>query len=316
VPSSARWRRRHARAFVARVVLTDAPVHRRAPSEVEVEVARSSAVGLEFVERFPRAEALLTEERRKAEQFATAMRDNSASLAEHGIEHLYIKFRKLYRYYDSNADVIVRPERWDETVQLLRDRGYVPFVMFKEPDKIMFDKPGEVSIHLHPGVTWNGVSYFDTGSLWERSVASPDHAWRELDPTHDLLTNLAHNVFENYVVSLGDVLFFQRFLRTHHLDVAEAERIATANGWGYGFRRAYAQIRTLLGTWAAADARGEFPTWLADHPYRIPLTDLAPTYAERIAHQLRAGRYRTAGREIYAYPAFYALMRRHDLPFL
>jgi hypothetical protein len=296
--------------------MTDAPVRRGAPSELEVETARDAAVGLEFLERFPQTGELLAVERAKADRFAAAMQECSTLLAGRGIDHLYIKFRKLYRYYDSNADVIVRPERWAETVQLLEDRGYAPFVMFKEPDKIMFDKPGEVSIHLHPGVTWNGVSYFDTASLWQRSTVSPDGPWRELDPTHDFLVNLAHNVFENYVVSLGDVLFFARFLGAHPLDEEEAERIAVANGWGYGFRMAYAQVRTLLGAWAEADASGQYPSWLADHPYRIPLTELVPTYAERIRHQLRAGRYRTAGREIYAYPAFYALMRRHDLPFL
>lgn len=309
---------RQARFDVGRAVMFErfAQQGRGVPSAVEQDLAMENAVSLVFASRFPDAVDLLAEEQRKAKQFRDTLHATAALLDRHGIDHIYIKFRKLYPYHDSNADVIVPAERWEQAVRLFKNAGYSPYIMFKEPDKVMFDKPGEVSVHLHPGVTWNGVSYFDTATLWSESIASTEGPWRELAPLHDFLVNLAHNLFENYEVTLGEVLFFRQFLRTWSIDLDEAERIAADQGWDHGFRRAYGQMASLLDAWSDADRTGVVPGWLLNYPYRMPVSFLAPSYGQRIVHQLRRGDYRTAGREIYAYPAFYALKRRHDLPFL
>ena len=286
------------------------------PPELELDIARKNAVGLEYAARFPEAIDVLRAERDRAEQFVHTMHATSDLLNRNDIHHIYIKYRKLYQYYDSNADVVVPRGRWSDTVQLLEGEGYTPHVMFKEPDKIMFDKPGHVSVHLHPGVTWNGVSYFSTESLWDESLESTDGPWRELCRKHDFLVNLAHNIFENYVISLGDVLYFRRFMEAGPVDSAEAEQVAVENGWGFGFRRGYAQVLALVGAWADVDRSGMPPRWLIEFPYRIPLSMLAPTYGQRLVHQVARKEYHDAAREVYAYPTFYALKRRHDLPWL
>ena len=109
----------------------------------------------------------MAEETARSQAFRRAMQETSSLLAAHHVPHIYIKFRKLYQYYDSNVDVIVARKQWQAAIAALESEGYAGHVMFKEPDKIMFSCRGaRVSVHLHPGVTWNGVPYFSEDELW------------------------------------------------------------------------------------------------------------------------------------------------------
>lgn len=316
--SQSQQEQRQAREVVARTVMCAGATQRcpGLPSALEIKIARKNALGLEFIAHYPDATALLEQEQQRSDAFRRVMRETSQLLQDHGFEHICIKFRKLYRYYDSNVDVVVDPRQWRQSVELLQHQGYTPHVMFKEPDKIMFDKPEAVSVHLHPGVTWNGVPYFDQPSLWRRSTRSADGPWLELAPEDDVLVNLAHNLFENYEVSLGDALYFKRLMETYAFDPEDLERIAAANGWRYGFQQAYRQMRTLVSAWTHVEPTGALPANLLDYPYQIQMPVLARTFSQRIASNLSGLRLRTALREVYAYPAFYALKRRHDLPWL
>jgi hypothetical protein len=306
-----------ARERVARAVMCGPAAYRgERPGALELQIARKNALGLEFVAHYPDAVDLLQQEQRRQDEFQRVMQATSRLLQAHEIDHICIKFRKRYRYYDSNVDVIVAQQQWTHAVALLSNEGYEPHIMFKEPDKIMFDKPGEVSVHMHPGVTWNGVPYFDEQALWRHSTPSADGPWCELSDDYHVLVNLAHNVFENYEVSLGDVLFFKRFMANVHLDPADLERIAADNGWRYGFQQAYAQMCDLVTAWDRAEQSGEIPVHLLDYPYQIGMPVLARAFSQRVAGNLAGKRLRMALREIYAYPAFYVLKRRHDLPWL
>lgn len=311
----------HAR--VAAAVMLGLPVDTPTaqPGAVEVKLARKNSVGLEFASHYPAASDLLGEEQGRFDAFQQAMLDTSALLAARGIPHIYIKFRKLYRYYDSNVDVVVRREQWQAAIAALEAAGYSGNVMFKEPDKIMFSRSGStVSIHLHPGVTWNGVPYFGEDELWSHAFPSAEGAWLEMTGEYDYLINLAHNVFENYEISLGDMLYFRRFLQKNSLEVHKLEAVAAANGWRLGFRQLQAQVAALVKAWDEASNEavqtGTLPASLLAYPYQISGPALARAFWERIARNVGGGKIRPALREAYAYPAFYALKRRHDLPFL
>jgi hypothetical protein len=286
------------------------------PDAVELEIARRNAVGLELLSHYPAAQEMSEQEETRQRDFQETMRETSALLAAQGIPHIYIKFRKLYRYYDSNVDVIVARAHWRAAIEALQGRGYCGHVMFKEPDKIMFSRSqAAVSVHLHPGVTWNGVPYFGQDDLWRHSSPAAEGAWLELSAEYDFLVNLAHNVFENYEISLGDTLYFQRFLQNDHLDGGRLERIAAGNGWRLGFLRIQAMVESLLEAWADAGQTGAVPTGLLRYPYRIGVPTLWTAFRERVASNLAGNRVRFALREVYAYPLFWALQRRHDLPF-
>lgn len=284
------------------------------PSAAEIKIARKNSVGLEFIAHYPKALALTQEENSRLVAFRDAMQETSKLLASHEIPHIYIKFRKLYRYYDSNVDVIVTKEKWQSAIAALQADGYLGHVMFKEPDKIMFSRLGQsVSVHLHPGVTWNGVPYLDEDVLWRDASPSPDGAWLELSENYDLLINLAHNVFENYEISIGDMLYFRRFLRGRSIDEERLRAVAAENGWHAGLLHVLSQVKTLVRAWDLAEQSGHIPSFLLAYPYGIPVLSLARAFAERVAHNVASRHFRRALREVYAYPAFYALMRRHDI---
>jgi len=303
--------------YVARMVMFGMPTEEipGSPGTQELKIARKNNLGLEFVIHFSGAPELAKQEMQRLEDFQNTMQNMTALFACHHIEHIWIKFRKLYLYYDSNVDVIVPQNQWGVAIQLLQNEGYHGHIMFKEPDKLMFSKSGsKVSIHLHPGVTWNGVPYFSAQELWQNSQLSSLYpGGRELTDQYDFLVNLAHNVFENYEISLGDALYFKRFLRSRNVDYGELEKIASKNGWRYGFRKIYAQVLTLVKNWEVAERTQSIPENLLAYPYRIPAPILGKAFCERIASNLTEKHYRAALREIYAYPAFYALNRRHAL---
>lgn len=308
-----------AHAQVALRVMLESPETRHSgmPDPAALHIARENAVGLEFISHYPDAHAAMAEETARHADFAAALVETSVLLAERDIRHLYIKSHKLYRYYDSNVDVIVPENQWAATMRTLEDAGYHGHVMFKEPDKIMFERPGaRVSVHLHPNVTWNGVPYFDEAALWQHATASPEGAWLELAPEYDYLVNLAHNIFENYEISLGDTLYFRRFAAHHTLDVAALEAVAARHGWGRAFRLMHDRVQALVDDWNCAAESGWIRHALLAYPYRLPARDLAVAFGERIADNARRHRVRHAVRELYAYPVFYALKRRHDLPFV
>jgi hypothetical protein len=287
------------------------------PGDKEMQIARKNHVGLEFISHYPAAVSQQTSEQEKYRAFQSAMEDTSMLLDRHGIAHIYIKFRKQYLYYDSNVDVIVGKEQWAQTCALLKEKGYSGHVMFKEPDKIMFSKPeAPVSIHLHPGVTWNGVQYFSIEELWENSLPSSDFAAREMTPPYDFLINIAHNLFENYDLSLGDVLYFKRMVERHSIAAGPLEQAAIQNGWGYGFRQVFGQALRLVKEWEAAEQADQIPRTLLAYPYRITPLVLAQAYWQRFTSNVMRKDFRSALREMYAYPSFYALQRRHDLAFL
>jgi hypothetical protein len=287
------------------------------PGERERKIARSNHVGLEWILHYPDAHELKSQEMERHDSFQTVLKETSDLFWKKAIPHIYIKFRKHYRYYDSNVDLLVRSDQWRHAVTVLEEDGYSGHVMFKEPDKIMFSKPGKtVSVHLHPGVTWNGVRYFDEQDLWEKSLPSADYPAREMNESYDFLINLAHNVFENYELSLGDMLYFQRHLQVYSIDFTGMEETAATNGWRYGYQQSLAQVRELIKSWEEAKQSGRISSRLLAYPYPITVPVLAGAFSERIASNLSGRRFGAALREVYAYPSFYALKRRHELPIL
>jgi hypothetical protein len=284
-----------------------------AAPDLALRLARANGVGLEFARHLPDGPIRQEEEARGA-RFRTRVLEASALLGAARIEHIIFKCDRHYVYYDSNVDVIVRPGDWPHARRALQVAGYRGNVMFKEPDKVMFSRPGDpTSVHLHAGVTWNGVPYFDDDALWRRSVRDPLlPERRRLDGQDELAVNLAHNLFENYEVSLGDALYFRRALAAAPA-LDDLEIHARCNGWLGGLGAALAHAHSLAEDWATSERTGHVTPRLANFPYRLPRSTLAQAYSERITANVRARHLRRAAREAYAYPTFYALWWRHDL---
>jgi hypothetical protein len=72
----------------------------------------------------------------------------------------------------------------------------------------------------------------------------------------------------------------------------------------------------MIKAWEEAKQSGKIPSRLLAYPYPIAVPVLAGAFSERIASNLSGRRFGAALREVYAYPSFYALKRRHELPIL
>lgn len=310
--------RHAARARVALVVfgmLVPNPLE--SPTQLEMSFARKNSVGFEYADHFPNALAILADENDRFADFLNALEETSESFQAAKIPHIMIKHRRRYRYYDSNVDVVVSHNDWNRATDLLHSRGYSGNVMFKEPDKMMFDHPDKrTSVHLHPGVTWNGVPYVSTECLWSNSHPQGNRFRRELSDEFEFLVSVGHVLFENYEITLGDLLSFSRDLQTSNMNVARLSGIARASHWEWGFEQVFEQMATLMDHWNITTDVAAVPDDLLGYPYQIPPAVLARTYSRRIVSNARGGYWRRALREVYAYPAFYALKRRHDLPWL
>jgi putative nucleotidyltransferase-like protein len=307
-----------ARARVALIVMgRTVPNLPDSPTQREMTIARKNSVGLEYADHFPTAAAILAVENDRLTGFLDALEETSESFQAAKIPHILIKHRRRYRYYDSNVDVVVSHDDWNRAIELLHSRGYAGNVMFKEPDKIMFDHPAKrISVHLHPGVTWNGVPYISTEFLWSNAQPQGNGFRRELSDEFEFLVSVGHLLFENYEITLGDLLSFSRDLQTGTIDIARLSGIARANRWEWGFRQVFEQVTTLVENWNTTTDAAAVPGHLLSFPYQIPPAVLARTYSRRIVSNAHDGHWRRALREIYAYPAFYALKRRHDLPWI
>ena len=117
--------------------------------------------------------------------------------------------------------------------------------------------------------------------------------------------------FPSEICCILDIAYIRNSLETGIL-----EAIAAANGWRLGFQQLQGQVNALVRAWDDAAETGVLPLSLLDYPYHISMPMLARAFGERIARNIVGRRFRPALREAYAYPAFYALKRRHDLPFL
>jgi hypothetical protein len=303
----------------ARVALTlmglRAPNAVHKPTQREMTIARKNGVGFEYASQFPNAASILAEEQERLTAFLDALEETASALQAEEIPHIWIKHRRSYRFYDSNVDVVVAPGDWNRTVKLLQEQDYTGHVMFKEPDKIMFDHPAKrVSVHLHPGVSWNGVPYISSTWLWSNSQPQGNEFRREMSDEIEVLIGVGHALFENYEISLGDLVSFGRVLQERSVNSKKLASVAAANGWGWGFEQVFAQASSLAEVWTNASDNANVPNHFFDYPYRIPPQVLARAYARRIFSNIRTGRLRNALREVYTYPTFYALKRRHDLP--
>lgn len=243
-----------------------------------------------------------------------------------GIEPVFIKCFRTYRYSDANIDVLVprsqlrsvarhlygsawrAPEPWDQFEQLLIERAKL---------KLPSAEAGLLTAHLYGGVSWRYQS--DIGLL-RRDGERPDPAHLRrvglarygegVDPAKEvwipdgaaeLVLQAAHVAFENYRITVGEALNFQ-LLKLRDPDAwADAVELAPR----YGCVRALEMM----------DRESD---WICDHlgdldPRDYPRTLEAPSVlrpvAERTRTLLRGGRYLSALNELGTSVAVYSLVR-------
>lgn len=161
--------------------------------------------------------------------------------AEEGIAPMFIKAAGLlpsFPHTSDNLDVFIPPTKEDMARRLLRRLGYVELRNIEEPHKYLFKRFrfGEevCAVHLHLRLEWS-VSFLHEEQVWERRRPAPDDAGFFVPSPEDaLLITLAHALYENKCLKLGDVLRVNACLRQGPLDWEYIWGTARSKGWEAG----------------------------------------------------------------------------------
>jgi thymidylate kinase len=161
--------------------------------------------------------------------------------AEEGITAMFIKAAGMlpsFPHTSDNLDVYILPAKEDMARRLLRRLGYVELRNIEEPHKYLFKRFrfGEevCAVHLHLRLEWS-VSFLHEGQAWERRRPAPDDAGFCVPSLEDaLLITLAHALYENKCLKLGDVLRVHACLRRGALDWAYIWGTVRSKGWEAG----------------------------------------------------------------------------------
>ncbi len=206
------------------------------------------------------ADALRAEEESFARQRAEFELVRQA-WAEEGIAAMFIKAAGLlpsFPHTSDNLDVFIPPAQEDMARRLLRQLGYVELRNIEEPHKYLFKRFrfGEevCAVHLHLRLEWS-VSFLHEERVWERRRPAPDDAGFCIPAPEDaLLITLAHALYENKCLKLGDVLRVNACLRQGPLDWGYIWGTARSKGWEAGLAFALLAHDKLDGILYAAPA--------------------------------------------------------------
>jgi len=182
------------------------------------------------------------------------MRDQTLSLRDefkrYGIEMAFIKAVDIapsFPYKTGNHDILVRPEHANLARGLLRKLGHIEVRHLHERSKYLYrtfpnGKEG-LSVHLHEHVGWDGNTFIEADTLWDRMVVSQmDPEILIPSPEDVVLITVAHALDEDKEVRLADLVKVRYCVATYDLDWDYMDSVASSRGWLYQF---YAAIYTF-----------------------------------------------------------------------
>ena len=166
--------------------------------------------------KFPRVAAILQQMNRKIAIDSLEF-SKIKGIFRDKIEFMLIKSDGSFPYESDNIDVLIKPERLKDVVELLRNAGYSELPRVREPHKFLFRQKyayDVLPLHIHTRVEWEGTQFIDSDNLWRRSrVPNEDEGFLVPSPEDCILITVAHLFFENHEVKLYDLLKIYSKLR-------------------------------------------------------------------------------------------------------
>lgn len=167
-------------------------------------------------------------------------------LARAGVRPILIKALPDDDYTYTNFDVVVGDDGWDRSVEALRPWAVsTSRYPLERRTKLLLYPPAGPAAHLHREVAWFDIPAIPTADL--RAGAAPAQGVDCLLPSDvdALRILLAHAIFQNLALSLGELLTLRR-LSEEAAVVAAAQQRAEVEGWGIGFRSAVRTARRTM----------------------------------------------------------------------
>jgi len=224
-----------------------------------------------------------------------AYREVAGALAVEGIRPVLFKSPHWYPYLSSNLDVLVSPDRFDESARIIEELGHIRFPHYHEDHKLLFRTfvRGEpaLSVHLHEAVSWGRVVIVEGERVVARSLPGEEGDLFVASPDDALAGTLAHTIIETDQVRLSDLRIVRWCLargasveklladaREHRWEAAAAsalslyDAVARACGGGEllsaGDRRIVA-ARLRDSSWAHGLLEGALPHGAMRMPHRL-----------------------------------------------
>ena len=247
-----------------------------------------------------------------------------------GLPLLTIKSFLPYPFADSNVDVVaVDSDNIMAYRALLNRLGFYKLTKhmnrtdFREPKKRLYRyNPDRLTnaqcplLHLHRAISWNGIDYLDSKSVWDRRRS---HKVEDLDipipsSEDEALIMAAHSIFENKYITIGELI---------HLSTL----VSDGFDWDYAIRHTeiYHWLPALL-LWLKTvnslcnilDIRVEIPEWVYDRvsvkksstlylsdsgqfPYVYPLMSIARVLFNKLILDLIKGNLKQLPRQLFSY---------------
>lgn len=206
-----------------------------------------------------------------------------------GVEPVLIKASPWDDLTYSNFDLVVGNDGWARAVAALS-----PWVVrtsrypLERATKMLLYPPAGPAVHLHRAIAWFDVPAVTTDAVRARASKVAGSPCLLPHPVDAVRIQLAHAVFQNQSLSLGELRAIRDLLRPEVLGPARA--LAAREGWSRGFDDA---ATTSL---RAVDRLDDLD------PFRlpVPLSPLGELVAglEHAAHLARSGRSFDALREL------------------
>lgn len=175
-----------------------------------------------------------------------------AAFAQAGIRDVLIKSAGMapsFPHLSDNVDDLVPADMIPTARSVLRDLGYVELRNLEEPHKFFFkrfhDGQQVAAHHLHEHIGW-AVSFVDERLVLQRARPAPDDTGLLIPHPEDaFLITIAHALYENKSIKLGDVAKVRHCLRSGELDWEHMRELTQRKGWLDGFNVLVALLNRL-----------------------------------------------------------------------
>jgi hypothetical protein len=193
-----------------------------------------------FFYKFPRMKDFYQDLNAKIEKDLCEFDRIKDKFSREGIEFMLIKSEGSFPYESDNLDILIKPDKLGEVVQLLKKEGYSELPQVREPHKFLFRKtyaPYELALHIHTRVEWEGTQFIDSRDLWDRRrLCTRDNGFLVPSPEDCILIITAHLFFENHEIKLDDLFKIDSIIRNYSINWKYVHDHAQKLHWNDAYR--------------------------------------------------------------------------------